>query len=85
MKETIKYLEKLIEDMSDCSWGIQEIVEYREIEEDETKYAELADGSLYKKQDDLYIHQTQGGEDYFYGTIIYPLTEKQALRIYYDC
>lgn len=48
--------------------------------------AKLSDGSIYEKQDDIYIHQTTGYcEDNYSGTIIKPITGTTALVIGYEC
>lgn len=84
MEQTIEFINELIEKMSDVNWNISEVVEFKEVEEDGELYAELNDGSTFEKQDDYYITQTQHGDDWFSGTIIYPITEGKALKIHYD-
>ncbi|MBG9453388.1 hypothetical protein ABE61_04700 [Lysinibacillus sphaericus] len=85
MQQTSDYINGLIEELSDVSWGISAIVDYKEVKEDDDVYAELTDGSTFKKHDDYYIQQTQHGDDWFSGTIIYPINENKALQINYSC
>jgi hypothetical protein len=85
MEKVIKFLEELIEEMNDTSWRMGTITDYKEITKDDDTYAELPNGSIYEKQDDWYITQTHHGEDWYSGTIIYPITESKAVIIYYDC
>lgn len=86
MTEVITFMEKLLEEMSDVSWCISEITEYKETLTDGKGFvAELPSGSTYEKQDDYYIEQIQHGDDWFSGTIIYPITATKALTIHYNC
>lgn len=85
MEQTISFLTGLIDELSDVTWNIINVVDYKEIEEDEIIYAELENGSTFKKEDDYYIDQIQHGEDSFSGTVIYPITENKALQIWYCC
>lgn len=85
MEQAIEFLNNLIEKLSDVSWSISEIVEFKEVTEGEEIYAELSDGSTFEKQDDWYITQIQHGDDWFSGTIIYPITDSKAALINYSC
>ena len=85
MEKTVEFLNKVIEEFSDVTWGISRIENFKEIVDGEAVYAKLEDGSTFDKQDDFYIHQTQHGDDWFSGTIIYPITDNQALVIHYSC
>jgi len=85
MTEVITFMEKLLEEMSDVSWCVTGITDFKEVKENDEVYAELADGSAFTKQDDYYIGQVQHGDDWYSGTIIYPITDTKALTIHYDC
>lgn len=85
MEEVVKFFEKLSEAMSDVTWSVSGMTNYKEVTESENVYAELPDGSTFNKQDEYYLEQTQYGEDCFSGTVIYPITEDKAVIIHYDC
>lgn len=88
MEQVVKFMKELIESMSEDTyhWYITGVEEFEEVVEDDEVYAKLSDGSLYEKQDDIYIHQTSGYcEDDYSGTIIKPITETTALVIGYQC
>ncbi|EJS63461.1 hypothetical protein [Bacillus cereus] len=88
MEEVVKFMKELIESMSEDTyhWYITGVEEFEEVAEDDEVYAKLSDGSLYEKQDDIYIHQTSGYcEDDYSGTIIKPITTTTALIISYQC
>lgn len=85
MEEVVKFFEKLSEDMNGLTWSVSGLTDYKEVTENDNAYAELSDGSTFDKQDDYYLYQVQHGEDYFSGTIIYPITEDKAIIIHYDC
>lgn len=82
----VEFLRNLIESMSDCNWEINSIVKYEEIILNEKLYAKTEDCSLYEKQDNFYLEQTTTEMgDYHYGTIIYPISKNQALKLGYNC
>ncbi|MDA1747710.1 hypothetical protein OWO94_13140 [Bacillus paranthracis] len=87
MQEVINFMEVLIKEM-DCTgrWYVIGIEEFKEVTENDEVYAKISDGSKFKKYGDIYIHQTDGycGDD-FSGTIIRPITERNALVIGYEC
>ncbi|HHT7143494.1 TPA: hypothetical protein ACTZ34_005458 [Bacillus cereus] len=88
MEQVVKFMKDLIESMSEDTyhWYITGVEEFKEVMEDDVVYAKLSDGSLYEKQDDIYIFQTSGYcEDDYSGTIIKPITETTALVIGYQC
>ncbi|MFZ7945716.1 hypothetical protein [Neobacillus sp. 19] len=85
MNEVVKFLENIIEDMNDINWCIVGLTDYKEVTGVEEVYAELPDGSIFDKQDDYYLHQVQHGDDFYSGTIIYPITDNKAVIIHYDC
>ncbi|MBK5474377.1 hypothetical protein JFU54_28750 [Bacillus sp. TH19] len=88
MEQVVKFMKELIESMSEDTyhWYITGVEEFEEVVEDDEVYAKLSDGSLYEKQDDIYIHQTSGYcEDDYSGTIIKPITATIALIISYQC
>jgi len=86
MTEVITFMEKLLEEMQDVSWCVGGTTDYKEtIEDGKGLVAELPDGGTFKRQEDYYIEQIQRGDDWFSGTIIYPITDTKALIIHYDC
>jgi hypothetical protein len=85
MDEVLKFISDLLEEMNDVSWSIKKIVDYKVIKEDEKEYAKVNDVGDFERQDDIFISQTQSGEDMFYGIIIYPINEQKALMINYAC
>lgn len=85
MEQVMDFLKTLMEKLEDVNWSFSEIVEYKEVEEDEKIYAELSNGLTLDKQDDWYINQSQHGEDFFSGIIIYPLIYNKGLLIHYSC
>ncbi|GGD05233.1 hypothetical protein [Pontibacillus salipaludis] len=90
-KEVIEQKDQRIEEMAtwlseDCMhWSIEGIVTFKEVEEDGEIYASTQDG-LYEKTDDYYVVQSAGmlGDDY-QGTIIYPIGENKAFKIFFEC
>ncbi|MCC2453312.1 hypothetical protein [Bacillus cereus] len=88
MKQIVDFMRELIGSMEQDTqhWYITGMEEFEEVTEDGVVYAKLSDGSMYKKQDAIYIHQTTGYcEDDYSGTIIKPITETTALIIGYSC
>lgn len=85
MRDILNFLETLIEDMEECNWSIECIVEGVKITENNKEYLNV-DNSLYEKQDTLYIKQWTGCcEDDYYGVIFYPITDNKYLKINYSC
>lgn len=87
MKATMDFIKELFEDMEGTAhWCIVGMEGFNEVTKDDVVCAMLSDGSLYEKQDNIYIHQTSGYcEDNYSGTIIKPITEKVALVVSYEC
>ena len=86
---TIKFLESLIEDMSDMDWTISEIVEIEKFNRDDKEYCKIKGdrfSETYEKQNDEYIVQWTGYcEDDFHGIILKPLKDDKYLKISYSC
>jgi hypothetical protein len=85
LDEIVKFFERITEDMEGINWHIVGLTSFIEVVENDLIYAELPNGYTYDKQDDYYLHQTQHGEDYFTGTIIYPIAKEKAVIVEYDC
>lgn len=85
IKPIDEYITELVESLEDVNWCIKSVVEFKRVREDDEFYAELEDGSRFEEQDNYYIQQIQHGDDWFSGTIIYPITENKAVLIHYDC
>lgn len=86
MSVVVEFMNELFEDMDGTDWHITAMEEFKEVTQDGVVYAKLADGSMYEKQDNIYIYQTTGylGDDYS-GTIIKPITDTIALVMGYTC
>lgn len=87
MEQVVKFMKELFEEMEGTAhWYIVGMEEFTEVTKGDEVYAMLSDGSMYEKQDDIYIHQTSGYcEDDYSGTIVKPITETTALLIGYQC
>lgn len=85
MTEVIKFMEKLLEEMQDTSWSILEITDYKETIEDGGLVAKLPNGETYRYQGEYFIEEIKTDDDCYSGKIIYPITDKKALVIEYDC
>lgn len=86
MNQVIAFMKELLEDMEDTHWSIAGMKNFKEVTKGGVVYARLEDGSVYEKQDNIYICQTTGylGDNYS-GTVIKPISDSVALIIKYSC
>lgn len=87
MKETIDFIQNLIEDMEDCGWTITSIVEVKEVSEEDKIFGIVDDEvGRYEKQDNEFIRQWTGYcEDDFHGYLLKPIEGNKYLKISYWC
>ncbi len=84
MEQVADFIKDLVEEMEDLQWQIDAVVQFEVVTEDNHLLAKVDEYS-YKKQDNYYLEQWTVFEDSYAGTIIYPITDKLALKISYNC
>lgn len=85
MKNTVEFLENLIEDLKGVDWYIDSVIQGTELIKNDKKVL-LIDDIEYEEQSGHYISQWKSDcENSYIGVIFYPITENKYLKISYCC